>query len=156
MSERNLPTEVAHALEAGFNKHLNRSIIFSPFRLFFNLFKKSNPKIMDKVREVIRSDIAQLLGGLENFSEAIFIVKQNQITPAGKEFLTRCYNIGIRLLKKDLTVMMAFKAIRDAELRDQIYGHILEQIQNSAFELLNKNLTKTTKTLPEDNVSTEL
>jgi hypothetical protein len=136
MSEKNLQTEIVKALEAGFNKHLNRSIVYSPFRLFFNLFKKSNPKSIERVRVMIVEDVLEIISALEGFSEAIFLVKQNQFTPKGKELLKKCYNIGIRILKNDLTVMLAFKALRDSELRQEIYQGVLEQVQSAVFGML--------------------
>jgi len=136
MAQKNLQTEIVKALEDGFNKHLNRSIIYSPFRLFFNLFKKSNPKSIERAREIIREDVFHIMSEVVGFDESVFLVKQNQFTPKGKELLKKCYNIGIRILKKDLTVMLAFKALRNHELREEIYQDILVQIQNAIFMLL--------------------
>ncbi len=137
MTEKNLQIEIVKALEDGFNKHLNRSIIYSPFRLFFSLFKKSNPKLMERAREIIRKDVLGVLTEITGFDETVFLVKQNQFTPKGKELLKKCYNIGIRILKKDLTVMLAFRAIRDQQLREEIYNNILVQVQNAVFIILN-------------------
>lgn len=136
MTEKTLQTEIVKALEDGFNKHLNRSIIYSPFRLFFNLFKKSNPKSIEHAKQIIAEDILEIISAIEGFNESIFLVKQNQFTPKGKELLKKCFNIGIRILKTDLTVMLAFRALRDYALRQDIYNNILEQVQNAVFVIL--------------------
>jgi len=134
--ERNLQTDIVQALETGFNTHLNRSFIYSPFRLFFNLFKKSNPKSIDSARQMIGEDVLEIISAIEGFDQSIFLVNQNQLTSKGKELLKRCYNIGIRVLKKDITVSLAFRALRNYELRQEIYRHILEQLQNAVFSLI--------------------
>ena len=134
--EKDLQTKIVQALETGFNTHLNRSFLYSPFRLFFNLFKKSNPKLMDGARQVIGEDILEIISALDGFDQSIFLVKQSQLTHKGKELLKKCYNIGIRVLKKDLNITLAFRALRDSELRQEIYQHILEQVQEVAFSLI--------------------
>jgi hypothetical protein len=144
MAEKNLQTEIVQAMEAGFNKHLGRSIIYSPFRLFFALFKKSHPKSVEYARQIIREDVEAIISAIDGFDQSVFIIKQNQFTPKGKELLKKCYNIGIRVLKKDLTVTLAFRALRDYEMRQEIYQHILEQLQDAVF-----NLIQTTQTLVE-------
>ncbi len=136
MTEKNLPTEIVQAMEAGFDKHLNRSITYSPFRLFFNLFKKTNPKLMGNVRQTIREDVLEIISAIDGFDQSIFIVKQNQLTPQGKELLKKCYNIGIRVLKKDLTVILAFRALRDYKLRQETYRYVLEQLQDAVLAII--------------------
>ncbi len=131
--EKNLQTEIVQALETGFNTHLNRSFIYSPFRLFFNLFKKSNPKSVENARQIIREDIFEIISAIDGFDQSLFLVKQNQLTPKGKELLKKCYNIGIRILKKELTVTLAFRALRDYELLQEVYNHILEEVQAAVF-----------------------
>jgi hypothetical protein len=134
--EKNLQTDIVQALETGFNTHLKRSFIYSPFRLFFNLFKKGNPKSVDRARQIIGEDILEILIAIDGFDQSIFLVKQNQLTPKGKELLKKCYNIGIRVLKNDLTTILAFRALRDYELRQETYQHILEQVQDAVFSLI--------------------
>jgi hypothetical protein len=129
MAVQNLEFKIVQALEDGFNKHLKRSFVYSPFRLFFNLFKKANPKSVEQARQILREDILKIISSIEGFNQAIFLVKQTQLTPKGKEMLKKCYNIGIRILKYELTVTLAFKALRDHNLLQDIYENILKEVQ---------------------------
>jgi hypothetical protein len=140
MIDKELAREAVKAMEAGFYKHLNRSFIYSPFKLFFNLFKKSNQGTIAHAKEVIRQDVQKILQQIDNFEESKFIDDDDKITPIGKKFLQKCYNIGINILKKDLTIGLAFKAIRDHNLRGQIYDNILHSVQNVAERLLYKEI----------------
>jgi hypothetical protein len=135
MIEKDLFVEVVRLVEAGMNKFLNRSILYSPFRLFFNLFKRHNPRTMDSIREMVRNDVEQVLGNIENFNQVIFVAS-NGWTMSGKDFLRSCYNIGINILRKKVTMMMAFKAFRDYELRNEIYNYILEEVRLSAMKAM--------------------
>ncbi len=132
MTEKNLSAEVTRLIEAGINKHLNRSIIYSPLRLFYNLFKKNNPQTIASIRELVREDIEKCLNDTANFKQEIFVASNGWTMP-GKDFLRSCYNIGIDLLRTKLTVMVAFKAFRNTEVRDGIYNDILEDVRNAAI-----------------------
>ena len=132
MTEKNLSAEVTRLIEAGINKHLNRSIIYSPLRLFYNLFKKNNPQTIASIRELVREDIEKCLNDTANFKQEIFVASNGWTMP-GKNFLRSCYNIGIDLLRTKLTVMVAFKAFRNTEVRDGIYNDILEDVRNAAI-----------------------
>jgi hypothetical protein len=154
MTEKNLQAEIVQALEAGFNTHLNRSFVYSPFRLFFNLFTKTNPKSIDNARQIIREDVWEIISAIDGFDQSIFLVRQNQLTPKGKELLKKCYNIGIRVLKQELTVTLAFKALRSYELRQEIYRHILEQLQDAVVILIDKKPAIDTDTTTDtDNIT---
>jgi hypothetical protein len=132
MTEKNLSAEVTRLIEAGINKHLNRSIIYSPLRLFYNLFKKNNPQTIASIRELVREDIEKYLNDIADFKQEIFVASNGWTMP-GKNFLRSCYNIGIDLLRTKLTVMVAFKAFRNAEVRDGIYNDILEDVRSAAI-----------------------
>ncbi len=135
MTDKNLTAEVTRLLEAGINKHLNRSIIYSPLKLFYNLFKKNNPQTIASIREIVQSDVERCLGGIENFNQEIFVAANGWTMP-GKDFLRACYNIGIDVLRKKLTVMMAFQAFRNAAVRDNIYNDILGEIRSAAVKAM--------------------
>ena len=135
MIEKNLSAEATRLLEAGITKYLNQSIIYSPLRLFYNLFKKNNPQTIASIREIVREDIEKCLNDIENFKEEIFVASNGWTMP-GKDFLRSCYNIGIDVLRKKLTVMMAFKVLRNAEVRDEIYNNILQDVRSAAVKVL--------------------
>jgi len=132
MTEKNLSAEVTRLIEAGINKHLNRSIIYSPLRLFYNLFKKNNTQTIASIRELVREDIEKYLNDIADFKQEIFVASNGWTMPR-KNFLRSCYNIGIDLLRTKLTVMVAFKAFRNAEVRDGIYNDILEDVRSAAI-----------------------
>lgn len=139
MSQRDLAKEIVKAVETGVNRFLKRSIIYSPFKLFYNLFKKSNPKTMDSVRQRVRDDIDSNTKTIENFNPEIFITGIT-VLPQGRKLLQRCYEIGLSILKTKLTVVLAFKLIRDAELRDEIYNDVLNDIINAVYEFTPKQV----------------
>ena len=136
MEEKDLFSEATRLLEAGINKHLNKSIVYSPLRLFYNMFKKRNPQLMSNIRESVCNDIEQCLISIENFNQNIFVAPSSW-SPQGKDFLRACYNIGIDVLRKKLTVMLAFRVMKDASLRDKIYNDILSDVQEAAINALN-------------------
>ncbi len=136
MAEKNLSAEVVRLLEAGINKHLNQSIIYSPLKLFYNLFKKNNPQMIDGIREMVRDDVENCLNKIENFNQELF-VSPSGWTMAGKDFLRSCYNIGINILRKKLTVMMAFKIFRNPEMRNELYNYVLDEVSKAAAKSLN-------------------
>ncbi|MES2676686.1 MAG: hypothetical protein V4612_00015 [Pseudomonadota bacterium] len=135
MTEQNLSAEIVRLLEAGINKHLNRSFIYSPLKLFYNLFKKNNPQTIASIREMVRDDVEKCLSEIDNFKQEIFVAANGWTMP-GKDFLRACYNIGINLLRKKLTVMTAFKAFRDSAVRDNIYNDLLEEVRSAAIKVM--------------------
>ncbi len=135
MTDKNLSAEVVRLLEAGINKHLNRSILYSPLRLFYNLFKKNNPQTIASIREMVRNDVEQCLGEIDNFNQEIFVAANGWTMP-GKDFLRACYNVGIDVLRKKITVMTAFQAFRNAAVRDNIYNDILEDVRSAAVKVM--------------------
>ena len=49
-----LPIELAKIIEAGIERQLNQSILYSPFRLFLRLFKSKNPQLVQRVQMTLR------------------------------------------------------------------------------------------------------
>jgi hypothetical protein len=134
---REITKEIVVALEKGVDKHLSKSLKYSPFRLFFNMFRKSNPNLMTQVREYVRQDIEHLFMTIKGYNPVIFI-HNNNITPEGKQMLKTSYNLGIYILKKKLTVVTAFKAVTNPKVRDDIYHFILEALIKSATKIIYK------------------
>jgi len=137
--ERELSFEIVKAMETGVNRYLNKSIIYSPFRLFYNLFKKANLNLIEQARNMVREDVRRQLDSIENFNDKTFI-EGSTIKPKGMKLLQICYNIGIRLLKEKLTVMTAFKVMRNHELRDEIYNYILNEVKEAAQYVMVKEI----------------
>ena len=136
----NLSAQATKLLESGATKHLNRSFVYSPLRYFFNRFKRNNPKTIEQARQIVKQDIQQIFNQTPNFNENLFL--QSEVpTKTGKEFLTRIYNIGINLLKKDLTVRKAFKILTNSTFRSQTYNQILKSIQAATTEFSTKALS---------------
>ncbi len=132
---RNLFAEIVRLLEAGINKQLNSSFLYSPLRLFYGLFKKSNAQMIANIRAMLREDIEKYLSEIENFDQKIF-VSQNDWTMPGKDFLRSCYNVGISVLRKKLTLRMAFRAFRDQAVREEIYNYVLEEVGKAALKTM--------------------
>jgi len=141
MTEKNLSAEVTRLLEAGFVKYLNQSIIYSPLRLFYNLFRKNNPQAMNNIREVIRSDVEKCLNDIDNFNQKVFVTKSGW-TMDGKNFLRACYNVGINILRKKLSVITAFKILKNHKMRDKIYNYILAEVRSAAIKVSNDFLER--------------
>ena len=130
-----LTTKLASITEEGIERQLKQSVCYSPFRLFYKLFKKSNPQLIQQVRELLANDIQNTLQSLENWDQEIFIKKGGHLSAEGNLLIKRCYNIGIRLVKK-LTVRMAFRAMKDRSLQQELYGYILDQTKEKAANIL--------------------
>lgn len=129
-----LPIELAKIIEAGIERQLNQSILYSPFRLFLRLFKSKNPQLVQRVRNILANDIENCLLEISNFKADDF-VQNNHLTDEGRLLAKKGYNIGIRVVKR-LNVRMAFRVIRDPNLQQQIYNYILKQIKEKAEEIL--------------------
>jgi hypothetical protein len=141
----NLSLEIVIVMEAGFDRELNKSIFYSPLRLFYNAFKKKNPNSIEQVRKMLREDIEQCLNGIENFDQSFFI-KSGELSDDGKQLMKKCYNIGIKLLKKDLSVKVAFRALRNSDFQQQIYHHILKRVQICTIQILDQKLLESQNT----------
>lgn len=127
--------ELASITEAGIERQLRQSIFYSPFRLFYRLFKNNNPQLIQQVRELLANDIKNTLQSLENWDQEIFIKKGGHLTAEGNLLIKRCYNIGIRLVNK-LSVRMAFRAMRDRSLQQELYSYILDQTKEKTATIL--------------------
>ncbi len=130
--------ETVRWLEAGVNKHLDRSFRYKPLRYFYRKFQRNNPQTIANARDIVAQDIAQILSQVMGYNEAAFAVDGNA-TEAGKLFFKRVYNIGINLLKKRLTVMQSFKVITNATFRMQVYDFILKSVQKAATQYMQQD-----------------
>lgn len=136
--QNNVPVETVRLLEAGVNKHLNKSFRYKPLRYFYRKFQRNNPQTVANARDIVAQDIAEILSQMMGYNEAAFVVYGNA-TEAGKLFFKRVYNIGINLLKKRLTVMQAFRVISNPNFRMQVYDFILKSVQKAANEFMQKD-----------------
>ena len=133
--DRDLSLEIVKAIEAGVHKHLDNTVSYMPFKLFYAMFRAANPKIMSHVKGVVRNDIYTKLIAIPDFDFSVFI-QGSEITPKGKQLLTMSYNLGIHILKKDLTVVSAFKMITNSHFRNHIYSYVLDLVGRSASRVL--------------------
>lgn len=133
-----LSSQLATIIEAGVERQLNSSIKYSPFRLFYSLFKKKNPQTIQNIRNMLMRDIEQIISGIDNFNAQVF-VKNEALNDAGMLLRKRSYNIGIRIVKK-LSVKMAFRAVRDPDLQNKIYNYILKQVKAKTEDILEDNM----------------
>lgn len=128
-----LSSELTKMLEDGLERQMNSSIKFSPFKLFYNLFKKKNPQTIQRVKNMLTADIEASLREIENFDASAF-VKDGEFSNSGKLLRRKAYNIGVKLVKK-LGVKMAFRVVRDPALQNRLYNFILGQIKNRAEDI---------------------
>lgn len=135
-----LSSELVRMLEKGIEKQLSRSIFYSPFRLFYRLFKRNNPQLIQRVKDSMARDIAEVLSNIEHFNPKIFMEMESP-TDEGRILMKRAYNIGIRVVKS-LSVKLAFKAFQDQSLQQEIYNYILTQTRDRASLILIKFLTE--------------
>ena len=136
-NDKDLFIEIVKAVEAGVNKHLDNSIVYSPFKIFLNLFKRANPNLMNNIRGKVRNDIYDRLTYISGFNAEVFLV-DNNLTDKGRNLLKICYNLGIYFLKKELTVVSAFKMVSNKHFRSHMYNHILDLLVRSASRILHK------------------
>lgn len=134
-----LSSELTKIIEAGIERELNQSVFYSPFRLFYKLFKKANPALIERVREILANDIQDTLINAEGWHKEVFI-NEKYLSDAGDLLIKKCYNIGIRLVKKRLSVKLAFKAVINHDLQQEIYNYILSQVK-AKTELILKEAT---------------
>jgi hypothetical protein len=136
-NDKDLFIEIVKAIEAGVNKHLGNSMLYSPFKVFFNLFKRANPNLMNNIRGRVRNDIYNRLTHISGFNTEVFLI-DNNLTDKGHNLLKICYNLGIHFLKKELTVVSAFKVVTNHHFRSHMYNHILDLVSRSASRVLHK------------------
>tara|TARA_A100001015_G_C14959799_1_gene700347 strand:+ start:972 stop:1403 length:432 start_codon:yes stop_codon:yes gene_type:complete len=137
--EIQLGEEMVKAIEAGLDKHLKGSIKYAPFKLFLKMFREKNPELVSNIRIAVAGDIINVVGGVKDFSKTMFI-KDNQLSPLGHELLKKCYNIGIYILKKRLTVVMAFRVVTNTRIRNQLYNFLLNAIEVSTYKIIESHL----------------
>jgi hypothetical protein len=129
-----LSSELARMIEAGIERQLNQSIKYSPLRLFLKLFKKGNPRLIQSIRNTLTDDIQETLINIEGWDQGVF-TKKGYLSDEGNLLVKKCYNIGIRLVRK-LNVRSAFRIVKDRNLQKEIYDHILEKVGEKAAEIL--------------------
>ncbi|MDA9231107.1 hypothetical protein N9O56_00860 [Rickettsiales bacterium] len=130
---KDISSKIVFAIECGINKHLGRSIIYSPLRFFYNRFKKNNPQTIQNVRHRVANDIRTMIFGMQNVESEMFI-QYGELNDTGRKLLQRNYNIGINILKKQLTVRSAFRIISNVQFRSVLYDKILLLIKSSLAE----------------------
>ncbi len=133
---KDFPTEIVTAIESGINDYLGRSFLYSPFKLAFGLFKKANPKMMNRVRELVRNDVEQILLQIPRYSPELF-VRHNELTPDGEQGYKISFNLGVHLMKNKLNLSLAFKVLRDIETRGQVYDYVLRMTRKSIDRIIN-------------------
>ena len=126
-NNKDLYLAMVQAIEAGINKHINRSLIYSPFKLFYRIFTSANPNLMQQVREYVANDINNNSQKIDGFKIDIFL-KDDQFSEKAHKLLQVSHNIGIHLFKKELTPITAFKLVSNPQFRSKIYSHLLETI----------------------------
>lgn len=140
LNNTDLCTEITKALEAGVDRGLNSSIKYSPLKLFINFFRKSNFKLMEQVRNIVRDDVYYNLMDIDAMDFALFVSHEGGFTKQGKRLLQISFNIGIHVITKKVTVRTGFKLVTNADFREQIYYFVLEAVHRSAYKILIANL----------------
>lgn len=126
---RDFSLEVVREIEIGFNNFLKKSIRYSAFALFYKLFKKSYPQLINDVRYYIAQDIETILKESENFEINNITNDNYDLSIKGEKLLEEFQIFGFNILKKYLTVRKAFKLISDPEVRSEFYELFLIDIK---------------------------
>ena len=126
---RDFSLEIVREIEIGFNNFLKKSIRYSPFALFYKLFKKSYPQLINDVRHYIAQDIETILKESENFEINNITNDNYDLSIKGEKLLEEFQIFGLNILKKYLTVRKAFKLISDPEVRSEFYELFLIDIK---------------------------
>lgn len=132
----NLQLEMVKALEMGMNHHLKRSIIYSPFRLFYKIFSSANPKMMNQVRQIIQNDITANLQSLPEFRLDIFIDDNGYLTKKGKKLLHNCKAFAVFFFRRKMSVMKAFQLVKNPRFRAERYAYVLEGVNKFTLTII--------------------
>ena len=92
---------------------------------------------MNNIRGKVRNDIHDRLTHISGFNVEVFLT-ENNLTDKGNNLLKICYNLGIYFLKKELTVVSAFKVVTNSHFRSHMYNHMLDLLSRSASRVLHK------------------
>jgi len=131
--------EIVREIEIGINNFLKKSIKYSPFTLFYKLFKKSYPKTIHDIRHYVANDIEDILRNYENFDMDELSNETYDLSPNG-EFILECYEkFGKEIFEKHLTVKKAFNLISKAEFRQEFYDLFLNDIKKILDDNINTN-----------------
>jgi hypothetical protein len=134
-NDKDLAFEMVKALEAGMMRHVNNSFVYSPFKLFYKIFTRANPNLMNEVREYVRNDIFDEIYSIPDFNLKQFIYN-GRITPKGKKLLRVCFNFGVHLFKKELSVREAFRLVKNHDFRMNVYHHVLDVVRRVTSRVL--------------------
>jgi len=138
IANRNFILEVVKAVEAGIFKQINGRIVYSPLKLLIKLLIKANPDLMEQIRMRVASDLEFKFSEIANY-QLEFFLKDGALTEHGKKALQISYNIGIFLMKDKLTVKIAFKILKDPDLREEYYSFLLNSVTNSVAAIVTDN-----------------
>jgi|TARA_B110000259_G_scaffold49330_1_gene57728 hypothetical protein len=137
MIVKDFSLEIVRELEIGVNTFLKRSIKYSPFKLFYTLFKKSYPKLMNDIRNYISEDIEDILRKYNNFHMNELSNESYDLSQKG-EFLLECYEkLGRELFERHLTVKKAFNLISKSSFRQEFYKIFLEEVKLTLYQNIN-------------------
>ncbi|MBT4922027.1 MAG: hypothetical protein HON23_03330 [Rickettsiales bacterium] len=128
--------EMTMALEKGFFKQLDSSIKYAPLKFFVHLYINANPEVIDNVRNYVRNDIENALKEQDLYQEEYFITKSAP-TEQGKAALKQCFNLGIYVMSRKLTVRSGFKLVTNADFRYQIYIFTLGSVERIIDKIIN-------------------
>jgi hypothetical protein len=126
---RDFSLEIVREIEIGFNNFLKKSIKYSPFALFYKLFKKSYPQLINDVRYYIAQDIETILKESQNFEINKITNDNYDLSIQGEKLLEEFQIFGFDIIKKYLTVRKAFKLLSHPEVRTEFYELFLTDIK---------------------------
>jgi hypothetical protein len=125
---RDFSLEIVREIEIGINQFLAKSIKYSPFSLFFKLFKKSYPKLINDIRYYIAQDIEYIIKDNDNFNMNDISNKDYDLSLKGEELLESYKKLGSDIFKKHLSVKKSFKLISNLDFRQKFYTFFLNEV----------------------------
>tara|TARA_Y100000389_G_scaffold32720_2_gene27856 strand:- start:5246 stop:5659 length:414 start_codon:yes stop_codon:yes gene_type:complete len=137
MIVKDFSLEVTREIEIGINNFLKKSIKYTPFKLFYTLFKKSYPKLINEIRHYVAGDIENILTNYEDFHIDDLSNNDYDLSQKG-ELLLECYeNLGKELFERHLTVKKAFNLISKPNFRHEFYNVFLEEVKITLYQNIN-------------------
>lgn len=141
----NFALEITREIEVGINNFLAKSIKYSPFKIFYNLFKKGNTKLMDDIRHYVAKDILHILENSHDFNIDDCSNNDYYLLPYGEELLKSYEELGKDIFRKYIGVKDSFKLVSNKKFRVNFYHLFLNQVK----ERLKK---KNSKTLDDEDI----
>ncbi|MDA7705367.1 hypothetical protein N8772_02695 [Rickettsiales bacterium] len=126
---RDFSLEIVREIEIGINNFLKKSIIYSPFSLFFKLFKKSYPQLIHDIRHYISQDIEHIIKNHENFNMDDISDRNYDLSIKGERLLASFEKLGSDIFKKHLSVRKSFNLISKSEFRHEFYEILLSEVK---------------------------